>query len=296
MNIEASVQNHLDSASVYTDFNQFAELRQAAKQHDPDALEKVAQQFESMFVSMMLKSMRKANEAFGEDNLLSSHEQKLYQGMFDQQIALDLGQQQGIGLAAVIKQQLQQLQPVTPTTAEFTALDTKIDHVKPPALPTFNSPVEFVQTLWPYAVAAAKKLNAHPKFLMAQAALETNWGKSVIKGVDGKSSHNLFNIKTGQSWKGDKVQVNTLEYTKGVAEKQKADFRRYSDYRASFDDYINLLKSPRYSKVLEQGTDVNAFARELQDAGYATDPKYAEKISDIFHGATLKDALRNMTK
>ena len=151
----------------------------------------------------------------------------------------------------------------------------------------FDSPREFVKTLLPEARKAAAKIGVDPKLLIAQAALETGWGKKIIHHTDGRSSHNLFNIKAGRTWEGDRVNVGTLEYLDGVAVKKQADFRAYDNYRQSFDDYVALLQQPRYRQALDKAGDPRAYLEALQQAGYATDPDYADKILSLYQRQTL---------
>lgn len=149
----------------------------------------------------------------------------------------------------------------------------------------------FVTELWPHAQRAAAELGVCPKTLLAQVALETGWGKHRIDGTHG-SANNLFGIKATAAWKGERTTVATTEFANGTPRTQNADFRAYDSAQASFDDYVALLKhSPRYADALKAGTDGHRFARELQRAGYATDPNYAAKISQIADGPTLRRAL-----
>lgn len=154
-----------------------------------------------------------------------------------------------------------------------------------------QSAEDFVQKLYPYAEQAAKDLGVSPKVLLAQAALETGWGRSVIKHSDGSSSFNLFNIKAGKSWQGEQTRVSTLEYENGVMRKEKAGFRSYDSYQESFNDYVNFIKNnPRYHNALQHAGNNERYLQELQRAGYATDPSYARKIMSIYHGNTLAQA------
>ena len=134
----------------------------------------------------------------------------------------------------------------------------------------------------PMAEAAAEKIGVDPRYLVAQAALETGWGKSIIRTRDGESSHNLFGIKSHNSWEGDSARVLTTEYRGGKAVKEAASFRAYDSYAHSFDDYVSFLQgNGRYEKALASTDKPEQFARELQKAGYATDPQYARKIAQI---------------
>lgn len=145
----------------------------------------------------------------------------------------------------------------------------------------FSSPEEFVATMLPMAEQAAKKLGVEPRYLVAQAALETGWGKSIIRDSDGGSSHNLFGIKS-HGWGGKSANVTTSEYVQGVKVKQKDDFRSYASFEQSFNDYVDFLQSNgRYKQALQATANPERFVSELQQAGYATDPNYARKISQI---------------
>ena len=151
-----------------------------------------------------------------------------------------------------------------------------------------ESPTDFVRQLWPHAREAARELGVAPEVLIAQAALETGWGRRMIQRADGGNSFNLFGIKADSSWQGDRAQVATIEYVGGVAERQRASFRAYSGLGESFSDYVQFLRSnPRYRQALEQVQDSESFVRGLQDAGYATDPNYADKILRILDRGTL---------
>src|SRR5690554_146539 len=158
-----------------------------------------------------------------------------------------------------------------------------------------DSPAEFVNALRPYAEKAAAQLNVNADVLLAQAALETGWGKHVIHAQNGSNSFNLFNIKADTRWQGDKVNVSTLEYRQGVAQQERADFRRYDDYAQSFSDYVEFLQTnPRYQQALEVGVDSSAYAEELQRAGYATDPAYADKIKSLLASDPIRSSAETL--
>ena len=156
---------------------------------------------------------------------------------------------------------------------------------QPPLAPgkaAFSSPQEFVATMLPMAEAAAEKIGVDPRYLVAQAALETGWGKSIIRTGDGQSSHNLFGIKSHNSWDGESARVLTTEYKGGKAVREASNFRAYDSYAQSFDDYVSFLQNNgRYEKALNVTENPERFVKELQQAGYATDPNYARKISQI---------------
>lgn len=164
----------------------------------------------------------------------------------------------------------------------------------PPEKFAKHTPERFVSEIWSHAQTAARELGVDPRALVAQAALETGWGRRTIQRNDGGSAHNLFGIKA-TGWKGERARVGTHEYTNGVKHSETADFRAYGSPAESFADYVRLLKNnPRYQQALAAGKDITGFARGLQKAGYATDPGYAAKISAIAHGPTLGKVLSTM--
>lgn len=159
----------------------------------------------------------------------------------------------------------------------------------------FEGPEDFVQKLAPYAQAAAQKLGVSVRAVLAQAALETGWGKHMPRQADGSSSHNLFGIKTGSSWNGKSANVPTLEYENGVAAYRNAAFRAYTGPMQAFADYARMLSdNPRYANALGRGDDVAGFAHALRRAGYATDPGYAAKLTHIANSDTMRDALASL--
>ncbi len=154
-----------------------------------------------------------------------------------------------------------------------------------------HTPEGFVASIWPHAEKAARELGVNPRALVAQAALETGWGRRHIKRDNGDSSHNLFGIKA-TGWKGERATTATHEYVDGQRRTETASFRAYASPAESFGDYVRMLKNnPRYQAALQAGTDVRGFARGLQQAGYATDPGYAAKIAAIAAGPTIDRAV-----
>lgn len=280
-----------ETASIYTDFQGLADLRRQAKEQSPEALRKVAQQFEALFMQTMLKGMR--DTGFGTD-LFDSDQMKFYQGMFDKQIALSMAEGKGLGLADMLVRQLSpdNVSVGTDPTEEAPSISNGNRPVRGPERAAIESPEDFVRVLQPLAREAERELGVPHKVLLAQAALETGWGQRVLKSPDGTSSYNLFNIKADGRWPGDRVHAVTLEYENGVAVQRRAAFRAYPSYAESFADYIDFLRSsPRYRAALNSGGDDGAFARALQSAGYATDPDYARKINAIVDGPELSGGI-----
>ncbi len=151
-----------------------------------------------------------------------------------------------------------------------------------PSKGAFSSADDFVATMLPMAEEAAARIGVDPKILVAQAALETGWGKSVMRAEDGSSSHNLFGIKASSNWKGEQARAITSEFRNGAMVKETAQFRSYASYADSFHDLVSLLQNnDRYQGVVNAADNPEQFVKELQKAGYATDPAYASKISSI---------------
>lgn len=408
---KGSLVSNADSGS-YSDLNRLNQLKVGDKDSDGN-MRKVAQEFESLFIGEMLKSMRSATDTLGQDNPLNTPAAKQYQEMSDQQLAVSMSREGGgIGLADVLLRQMQKNKPmapgeaaaasaakqeearakaagvVTPIAAGTTAINGPLSRVNgerplwasrsgrvsstdtshsndmaminkrrlslPPkltdrllaglvpsamtatsasnALPqatapaaitgsgplyngdwlaraenekasggqmqvygramaqiplapakkAFSSADDFVNTMLPMAKEAADRIGVDPRYLVAQAALETGWGKSVMRAQDGSSSHNLFGIKASSNWQGDSARAITSEFRNGAMVKETAEFRSYASYKDSFHDLVTLLQSNnRYQDVLKSADNPEQFVRELQKAGYATDPNYATKISQI---------------
>ena len=298
-------------AQTAVDFQGLAALRRDANvnQHDPKTIRKVASQFESIFIGMMLKSMRKAKLSEG---IFDSSQSDMYRDIADQQMAINLANHGGLGLQDVIMRQLSGHQGKSASPSVTMNHSVASIPVRPALLPaaikamapseaaqssksevttnqiSFDSPQDFIQKLWPMAKKAADKLGVTPEVILSQAALETGWGKHIIDRANGNSSYNLFNIKATNNWQGKQAVVNTVEYRNGVAVKQPAHFRAYDSYQQSFDDYVNFLQSqPRYHQALQHTDDPAAFIDALHKAGYATDPGYADKVKRIMQGDTL---------
>lgn len=307
----------LQQAQVYTDFSGLNALKSVAHKDKQAALQQVAQQFESLFLSEMLKSMRKANDVFAEGNFLNSHRTEFYQDMFDRQLSLTLASNHGTGLAEALVRQLsrkvpgldadgqrlaghktsladydrslpvlspklpEQIEAVDQVVATSPRQASESDGGRP--LPArFESPEQFVQQLLPIATRIGRESGIDPRLMVAQAALETGWGRHMIEGDGGEPSYNLFGIKADRRWRGEAVTITTTEYRDGIAMKERADFRAYPNYEASFRDYVSFLESnPRYREVLSVADQPDEFARRLQQAGYATDPEYGSKIRRI---------------
>ena len=305
----------------YTDFSGLNTMRAQARVDPQASLKQVAKQFEGIFIQMMLKSMRDASMG---DAIFDSDQSKLYRDMFDKQVALDMANSKGIGIADSLVRQLagkksETTQPqnfkIEPNQQKELQINGKIlprssqklhaidqssvrglsryelPAIKPMADKTqFNSPEEFTHHILPYAEKAAKELGVSPLVLVSQAALETGWGKAVTQHKDGSSSFNLFNIKADKRWSGDRVIKSTLEYDNGLAKHEKASFRAYDSYADSFDDYVDFLRTnSRYDNVLRNQGNDQSYIQDLHKAGYATDPNYANKVLNILKRDSIQE-------
>ncbi|KFE57819.1 flagellar assembly peptidoglycan hydrolase FlgJ [Pseudomonas syringae] len=387
---KSAVPSSMDSGA-YTDLNRLSALKNGDKNSDAN-LKKVAQEFESLFVSQMLKGMRQANEVLAKDNPMNTPATRQYQEMYDQQLAVTMSSKgNGIGLQDVLMRQLSKTKnmqtaaagtetPVTDTKTATTATATGVyqrplwatrsaagdaaaaahagvegrndmaalnsrrlslpskltdrllagivpaaanvlsptartaatastatngsngdwtmdpnlapatqqyvrSMAQPPLAPgkkAFSNSDEFMATMLPLAKDAAARIGVDPSVLVAQAALETGWGKSIMRQQDGSSSHNLFGIKATGNWNGGQARAITSEFREGKMVKETADFRSYDSYADSFHDLVSLLQNNnRYKEVVNSADNPEQFVKELQKAGYATDPDYASKISQI---------------
>ena len=308
----------LDTSFDFTNPQGLAALRGAGD--TPETRRAVAKQFESLFLGLMIRQMRQASSVI-EGGLIDNDRLEMQQSLFDEQLALTLASGRGIGLADALMREfggpgapigsdavaagraygiagfggtgtgaalaVDTSPAVTAATDEDRPL-IATDGLSPSMRALHESralasglPEDFVAALWPHAERAAARLGTVPEVLVAQAALETGWGRSVPRNQYGESSMNLFGIKAGGDWKGPRAIVSTLEFVNGVPERRREPFRMYRNVAEAFDDYVAVLESrPRYSQAL--GTRSAAdYAEALQRGGYATDPDYAKKIIAI---------------
>ncbi|MBB1318183.1 flagellar assembly peptidoglycan hydrolase FlgJ [Shewanella sp. SR43-4] len=172
-------------------------------------------------------------------------------------------------------------------------VDTPMAKSKGIAVSQFTSPEHFISVLYPHAEKAAKSLGTSAEVLIAQSALETGWGQKVVRRNDGTMSNNLFNIKADKRWQGDKTSVNTLEFEKGIAVQQKADFRMYDNLEQSFNDFVSFIsQGDRYQDARKVAAEPTQFIKALQKAGYATDPQYANKVINVMK--SVKEGLKSV--
>ncbi len=253
-------------------------LKQQAAQPTPAAVKEAARQFEALFMRELLKSMREATMKSG---LLDSPQEELGTSLLDEQFALQMTGQPG-GLAELIAKQLMQQMGLK----DQASIDPASAAARPaPPAAAANVPVSdaarrFVQQHVATAQAVERASGLPASYLLGQAGHESGWGRREILLPDGNTSHNLFGIKATADWKGKVAEVTTTEYVDGVPKKTVARFRAYDSYAESFQDFARLINgSARYAQARQASGSVQGWAQGLQDAGYATDPQYAAKLS-----------------
>ncbi len=287
------------TADIYTDLSGLSELKTHAKKDAQGSLKEVARQFESVFMNMMVKSMREASMGEG---ILDSQNSRFYRDMYDQQMAIELSGNPGMGLADLIVKQLgtkDKSQKDISSVMHETKLSRPPEPIELPKnplkfyqQPPIKSPEQFIEQLRPLAEEAGKSLGVDPRLLLSQAALETGWGRAVNQDHQGQSSFNLFNIKADKRWQGNTTSVSSLEFEQGLASKQVSQFRAYGSYQESFQDYVKFIQqNPRYADALRQAEQPERYVKAIQEAGYATDPHYADKVMAIYHGKTMNQNL-----
>ncbi len=267
-----------DIGSLALDSQGLDKLRLQAKQSPEKALQGAAQQFEQVFLNMMLKSMR---EATPQDTMFDNDQTKMFTGMLDQQLSQSMSTGHGVGLADIMVRQLRHssMNPDSIKTDSTPGMKGSI-----PSAYNENFQQDFVKKLMPHAEQASAETGVPAHLMVGQAALESGWGRREIKMPDGSNSHNLFGVKAGTGWNGKIAEVTTTEYHNGVANKQIEKFRAYGSYAEAFKDYATMLSSnPRYAEVLKHGNSSQGFANAMQQAGYATDPHYGEKLSKVIN-------------
>jgi flagellar protein FlgJ len=251
-------------------------LKFQAGQATPEAVKETARQFEALFMRELLKSMREASASM-KSGMLDSPGGDLGTDLLDQQFAVQMTGQPG-GLAEVIAKQLMQQMGMKDSDGAAAArpdLGAAATTVPVPAAAR-----DFVQQHGAAAQEVQRSSGLPASYLLGQAGHESGWGRREILMKDGSPSHNLFGIKANADWKGKVAEITTTEYVDGQPLKTVARFRAYESHAESFRDFAQLISnSPRYAQARQQTGSVQGWAEGLQDAGYATDPDYAAKLS-----------------
>lgn len=318
-------------------------MKRRARENPQANQKEVAQQFESLFLQMMVKRMR---DATPKDGLFDSDQSRMMQSMLDEQMALNLSKP-GIGLAQALLAQMQrgtqdatgvnsaasgdgtdvagpgdaagsasalagaaaevpEFQPLAAPlrvhgssssgAVRTIAVGKLLDGIRNSAAQASRTVLQqvdkasggdymekFVDKLADSAKAVAEASGLPLRLILGQAALESGWGKREIRMSDGSTSYNLFGIKATGGWKGKVAEVMTTEYENGVARKVKQPFRAYDSYEHALSDYARLItQNSRYQEVVSAANEKEA-ARKIQAAGYATDPRYADKLISVMN-------------
>ena len=262
----------LTTSGLAADARSLDSLKFAANGNDPKAVKEAAKQFESLFMRELIKSMREATMKSG---LMDSDGEKLGMDLLDQQFAVQLSGMPGGLTDAIVRQLTQQMTGNARSTVPTVSLGSGSTAVNPSA-----SQSGFISQHNEAAERVAQATGIPASFMIGQAGHETGWGRSEIRNADGSASYNLFGIKAGAGWSGKVAQITTTEYIDGEPRKVTAKFRAYNSYEESFRDYARLIgESPRYAQARASTGSAQAYATELQRAGYATDPAYAAKLS-----------------
>ncbi len=278
-------------AGIYTDMAGVSKLKQEASQQTDASKREAAMQFESLFLQQMIKTMR---EAVPEGGLMSSDQMDMYQGMYDEQLSVELAKTGSIGIADLVYRQLGGtdpngigVKPAAPlSNTDHLSFANRLWGSKSARAaaqePAWDSPESFIEHLRPAAETAARQLGTKPEAILAIAALETGWGSHVLKNRAGESSNNLFGIKADKSWGKNHMVGSTLEYENGAMQRKREPFRSYRSAAESVADFAQFIQeNPRYRNALKKAADPEAFIKELHKAGYATDPAYAEKVNSV---------------
>ena len=294
-------------------------LRHTARTSPQEGLKQASRQFEALFMQMVLKSMRDATPSDGlldsqqAKVYTSMLDQQLAQSLSGRGLgladAMQAQLQRSIGTlgtppSAATRTNAANSIPQPGTTALTQTAGASVARQPTAAVPPADTDLtlyeqataqatmsrsvysqehveQFVTRLLPAAQRASEQSGIPAQVIMAQAALESGWGRREARADDGRPSFNLFGIKADKSWSGPVVEANTTEYVNGVAKNTRARFRAYASYEDGFSDYARFLHgNPRYHKVLAT-QDPSEVAMGLQQAGYATDPQYGGKLIRI---------------
>ncbi|MCR5084605.1 MAG: glucosaminidase domain-containing protein [Succinivibrionaceae bacterium] len=285
------------------------------------ALTAAARQFESMLTERWMDAMRATNETINPDSPLHSKYSKMFEGMLSQQQVGAAAQQgggvrknsisylvarqfaksmgdEGKEILKEIEAGAQQVShsrevsyhgkgaarpmsfssPLGPTAgASVRALEEAYASLPDgDSMRSFDGPEDFVEKMMPYAVKAVEGLGFNPLVLVTQAALETGWGNHVPRG------NNYYGIKAGGSWQGETESLSSDEFEGGAMVSRVSSFRKYASVLESMRDYVKLITSnQRYAAAAGQSFNPDQYFDEIQKAGYATDPNYAEKLKAI---------------
>lgn len=300
--------------------NKLKKLASGSTEDKAKALVTAAQQFESLLMQYWMDGMRKGNDVINPDSPLHSKHSSFFEDMLSQQqigsmvsgsgglnknsitylitkqFAKSLGDEgkeilkslaatgssynskevvlKGSRVDYNLPSAIRALQNKNATVASLRKVYEDLPH--PDTMRSFDGPEDFVKKMMPYALKAVSKVPMNPLVLVAQAALETGWGNHV------PDNNNYYGIKAGKSWTGPVQKLSSGEFENGRYVDRVSAFRAYPSVLESMEDYIALIRgNSRYEKASEISYDPDRYFEEIQKAGYATDPNYADKLKGI---------------
>ncbi|MFO1413560.1 MAG: flagellar assembly peptidoglycan hydrolase FlgJ [Burkholderiales bacterium] len=328
MDLRATAQY---SGGLAQDAGALAALKGQAKNNPQQALKTAAREFEALFLQQLMKSMRAAlpddgptdsdaTKTYTEmlDAQLAQTLAKKGTGIADMlvmQLSRTVGAKSATEAATTPSPSALPLSPARKPMS-LTPGGVPLPATTPPVLPKTsqaqpatsaaataagvlsnaaaavgNAASDFVAAMKPYAEKAAEALGIPVHYIVAQAGLETGWGKHQPRVANGAPSNNLFGIKAGPEWKGAVAETETTEYVGGKAVKVVQRFRAYASPQEAFADFAQVLAgSGRYSAALT-AKSADGYAAHMQRAGYATDPAYGAKLARTIKAVARRDAL-----
>ncbi len=306
-------------ASILSTSADTSRMRLLAGNGDETINDEVLQQFEALFLQQMLKSMRTASLSDGmfqseqsefyrdmyDQQIAADLAKKEVLGisqLINRQLGGDtqVSEENTSGIddisniqrkdfaSTVMETESKPLQGVETLVQKFAAdikqvadeSTDKVNSIRPLAFKP-ETPDQFVDFAYEFSQKPAQQLGVDAEVIIAIAALETGWGKH-LPTDDGGSSNNYFGIKADERWSGENVTSQTLEFEQNTFNELKQSFRAYDSLKESFNDFAEfILSNDRYSYALGFAHDSKRFLQEIQNAGYATDPKYADKILNV---------------
>lgn len=189
---------------------------------------------------------------------------------------------------ALTRAAMEQLMPHSAAQSPQSSLSTATVAAAPKAAPASQASARhdaasWVRAVWHAIRSGAEALGVPAKALLAQAALETGWGQHV-------SANNIFGVKA--HGEGPNFTALTHEFADGVLRQVHAAFQGYSSVNRAVDDFVRILQQ-FHPHTLGQST-IAGYARALQQTGYATDPRYANKIEAVATSPRMQQLLASV--
>ncbi|MCB9171223.1 MAG: glucosaminidase domain-containing protein [Flavobacteriales bacterium] len=139
--------------------------------------------------------------------------------------------------------------------------------------PAFGQRMTAEEYIAQWQEVAVRKMHEHgipASITLAQGLLESGNGNSELA----RKGNNHFGIKCTPDWGGGKIYHDD--------DRRHECFRKYRDAADSFEDHSKFLMKPRYAALFElKTTDYKGWAHGLHKAGYATDPRYPQKLIEL---------------